>query len=479
MASRGKLTGKSLPVLEPALTSASQESQSPKSLTPAESSGSREERVDSSTLTETEPITVPHALRNAFRLFNNDDVVFNNPFAKNVDLSCHDLPEYLQDQTAQMLFHYYDHVVAALMPWVDGHDNDWRNLMLPLALKSPSLLLAILALSAEHYSTKMGPTLSDERGITSSHYRDRSVTVLAKNLRTELNEDSIVELQEPATAMLATILVLCNLEMIRSDSAVWRVHWKAARTITRRWTPHHPSRALDPTYRFLVKEAFVYDVFGSSTTFDTDGEISGSVLSDDDCGAFTEWLQVVQEVTIAERCRNDNSRRDECSQNLGDMRVLQDRFDRVRNSSLHHGRTMNFKSATLQADFNLLVDIFHFAGLLYSYQALLGHDDHAAARAACVSGVVNSIGQIQNMNAFQHDLVWPLFLIGAESRHHPETQKFAETKLIEAMDSTGFSTCYPALKFLQRFWATDPSVATNWVHFARQESKRGLNFLVI
>ncbi|KIX02665.1 uncharacterized protein Z518_08607 [Rhinocladiella mackenziei CBS 650.93] len=486
VASRGKLTGRALPVLEPApspipnSTGPNQERASPRSLTPAESSDSREQGFDSVQRAEPDrPTTVPHTLRNAFHPVY-DESAFRNPFALNLDLSAYHLPEYLHGKSVQKLIHYFDNVVARIMPWVDGPENAWRTLMLPLAMESPSLLLAILALSAEHYSSKMGSTWSTDDGLCSSHYRDKSLLLLAQNLRTEITEDASVARRGAASAMLATILILCNLEMIRCDSIIWRVHWKAARTITRRWTSHHhSSHVLDDTCRFLVKEAFVYDVFGSSTTFDSDGEILCSALSDKDAHVFTDWLQLVQEVTRAERSRHDNLSADEYSQSLADMRVLQDRFDYARNRSLHFSRTMDFGSKELYSDFTVLIDIFHYAGLVYGYQALVDPQECAAAKPACVSAVISSIGQVENSNAFQHDFVWPLFIVGTESRHNRETQAFAETKLLQAMSSTGFSNCYPALEFLRRFWATDPTHVADWMQFARQESRQGLNFLVI
>ncbi len=398
----------------------------------------------------------------------------------NLDLRSYRLPDYLQPSVVRDLIHYYDHVVAAVMPWVDGPDNAWRTIMLPLAMESESLLLAILALSAEHYSSKIGSTWSAEGGPLSVRYRDQSVQLLAQNLRRELTEDQTAAHQGPACAMLATILVLCNLEMIRCDSAVWHVHWKAARTITRRWTSsHYPRPMLDSGFKFLIKEAFVYDVFGSSTTFDNEDQIPSSVLTDEDPQLFSQWLQLVQEVTIVERRRHANMPVDQYLMHSADMKLLQRRFKEATNSSLLINRDLKFGSQGLQSDIVTLLRIYQEAGLLYSYQALLGPNESALARSGCVESIVNSVRLIQNLNVFQHDLVWPLFLVGTESRNKPSRQKFAESGLLEAMRSTAFSNCRPALEFLRRFWTMDEPVVADWIQFGRQESERGLNFLVI
>ena len=236
---------------------------------------------------------------------------------------------------------------------------------------------------------------------------------------------------------------------------------------------------LDSGFKFLIKEAFVYDVFGSSTTFDNEDQIPSSVLTDEDPQLFSQWLQLVQEVTIVERRRHANVPVDQYLLHSADMRLLQHRFNEATNSSLLISQDLDFGTQGLQSDLATLLGLYQQAGLLYSYQALLGSKNSAVARDGCVESVVNSVRLIQNLDAFQHDLVWPLFLVGTESRNNHSRQKFVEFGLLEAMRSTAFSNCRPALEFLRRFWTTDELVVTDWVQFGRQESQRGLNFLVI
>jgi len=472
--------GKELPIIEPApqTTGPLQENVSPHSLTPGES----EEGFEPSLSSETEPITVPYELRNAFQA-SYDERAFQNRFALGLDLSLYQLPDYLQDRPVRQLIHYYDNVVATVMPWVDGPDNPWRTLLLPLTMKSQSLLLALLALSAEHYCSRSNSAWPVDHGFLSSNYRDRSLHLLAQDLRTEIVEDASPARQTQASGILATILVLCNLEMIRCGTATWHVHWKAARTITRRWTaPHLASTILDDTCRFLLKEAFIYDVFGSSTTFGDEDQIPSSVLTEKDAHIFTDWLKLIQDVTCCERRRNDDrSSPQVVPPEFANMQVLQQRFEYARNRSREFSKDFGFGTPGPQDDFAVLIDIFHYAGLAYSLQTLPGPLDSAVQDAIddCVGGVISTIAQIHNKEAYQHDLVWPLFVVGTQSRLNKNTQAFAETKLLEVMNSTGFSNCYPALEFLRRFWVSDPNVTADWMQFARQESKQGQHFLVI
>ncbi|ETI22601.1 hypothetical protein G647_06677 [Cladophialophora carrionii CBS 160.54] len=486
VASRGKLTGKALPIIEPAprVSENSQENFSPKSTTPGGISDASEDGFGSSTtmLPSTRPTATPQTPRHAF-LSGYDEGTFHNQFALDLDVTSQVLPDYLQGRPVRELLHYFDHHVATVMPWVDGPENPWRKLLLPLAFKSESLLLALLALSAEHYASRRGSSLPLNDGFLSSNYRDKSLQLLARDLRAEVIEDANPPRQTQASTILATILVLCNLEMIRCDTTTWHVHWKAARTITKRWTaPDLASTILDETCRFLLKEAFVYDVFGSSTTFGDDDQIPSSVLTEQEASVFTDWLQLIQDVTRTERRRNDNRFSvKEGSAALANMHVLQEKFEYARDRSRTFSMCFDFGTPGPHHDFNVLIDIFHYAGLAYSFQALLNPLDHAVQVSLQdhVTAVTTAIGQIRNKEAYQHDLVWPLFVVGTQSRHNKDTQVFAETRLLEVMNSTGFSNCYPALEFLRRFWATDPLVVTDWMQFARQESEQGKHFLVI
>ena len=479
VASRGKLMGKALPIIEPAPSSTTEADLEARSLTPGEHSD------PSDGFDDQDSSTVSHSLRAAF-YSSPEDTLAHNRSTLGRDLSTsYNLPPYLQGRPVTELVHYYDNHVASLMPWVDGPENPWRALMLPLAFRSPShtLLLAMLAFSAEHYSSRPDFDWPENDGFNTNTYRDRSLQMLAQDLQAEIDEDASPARQLQASGILATILVLCNLEMIRCSTTTWHVHWKAARTITRRWTaPHLASTILDDTCRFLLKEAFVYDVFGSSTTFGDVDQIPSSVLTDADAGIFTHWLQVVQDVTCAERRRNGNPPSDEpLPPNVANMNVLQQRFDHARIQCREFSKSIIFGTTESTAGFSFLIDIFHYAGLAYSFSTLFNLQDPTVQKAVQhnVMAVIAKTTHLQHDEAYQHDLVWPLFVVGTQSRDNHAWQEFADSTLRAMMQSTGFSNCEPALTFLRRFWATDPSVVSDWMQFARKESKHGHHFLVI
>jgi hypothetical protein len=95
--------------------------------------------------------------------------------------------------------------------------------------------------------------------------------------------------------------------MVQASSDLWRLHLKAARTMIQRWASmSHVPETSDSTSRFLLKEVFMIDAFASTTVFGEDDETLGILPTGDDCTIFTEYLQVVREVTAAERQRHRN-----------------------------------------------------------------------------------------------------------------------------------------------------------------------------
>ena len=132
----------------------------------------------------------------------------------------------LQKSDERHLLHHYDHIVASNMAWVDCHENPWRHIIIPLALESPPLLNAILAFAAKHInavsmsgskkSTAMMPISYPER------FQQKAVKLLAreiqefaagKDFQASSNTSKDIS-RNRSNAILATMLVLCNVETV-------------------------------------------------------------------------------------------------------------------------------------------------------------------------------------------------------------------------------------------------------------------------
>jgi Fungal specific transcription factor domain len=370
------------------------------------------------------------------------------------------------------LLQYYDHAVAGAMPWMDSPANPWRTVMLPLAAECTSLLYAIAALAAEHRASKHtpDPAATSPRVVVSS-YRDCSLHLLAQGLRAELRENDAQTRQSRASGLLATILVLANLEMVLFDPDLWKIHWSAARTIVKRWTGSGKLAVpLDDRCRFLVREAFIYDVFAATTRFDCSEQIPASVIQEESQEPFIEYLKILQQVTQADRrpCHDQHG-----------VDTLTARFDAVRISDKQLMRKMSFSTSDDEQDFEAIIDIFHYSGMLYALRTIYGDHGTEVLRARLIVQCCACLSSIRHLKLFEHDLVWPLFILGTEARSLPEIQDLAESRLSEIMASTGFRNCHPALAFLQRYWQTDSTTVEDWLAYGRQETEKGLVIFVI
>jgi hypothetical protein len=133
--------------------------------------------------------------------------------------------EYLQSSEEKRLVHHYDMVVAPNMAWADWSENPWRNIIIPLAFQSPPLLNAILAFAAKHMnalaSSEMGKLASIVPSRTSDILQERAMVLLAQEIRKMAmagnavpSTGSNVAHETNRNALLATMLVLCNVETV-------------------------------------------------------------------------------------------------------------------------------------------------------------------------------------------------------------------------------------------------------------------------
>ena len=150
------------------------------------------------------------------------------------------------------------------------------------------------------------------------------------------------------------------------------------------------------------------------------------------------------------------------------MRSLCEAFAKTRDRNYELASKMGLPSQEARDNLNLVFEVFHHTGLVYSFQALVDPVESTLARQCHVQTATDCLSQIHNGKSIQHDLVWPLFIIGTEARGSLQSQKHTEQSLQDIMKATGFRNCQPALDFLRRFWAIDYGVAPNWIAYARQ-----------
>ena len=132
----------------------------------------------------------------------------------------------LRNSDERHLLHHYDRIVASNMAWADCHENPWRHTIIPLALESPPLLNAILAFAAKHINAVSMSGSKERTAIMPVSYPERFQQKAVKLLAREIQEFAArKDFQASSTtsqnisrnrlnAILATMLVLCNVETV-------------------------------------------------------------------------------------------------------------------------------------------------------------------------------------------------------------------------------------------------------------------------
>lgn len=137
----------------------------------------------------------------------------------------------LQETTARRLFHHYGQTIAASMVWVDGPENQWRTTMMSMALQSTPLLLSILAFAAEHLSSatlSSCAALKKDLTMRAKNYGDSALSLLTSDMRSAAimsesliaTEGGLIPHNEVANSVLASMLILCNMETVRPGKSI-------------------------------------------------------------------------------------------------------------------------------------------------------------------------------------------------------------------------------------------------------------------
>lgn len=398
-------------------------------------------------------------------------------------LSMH--PE-LQKQGMNELVHHYDHNLAATLVWVDSCNNPWRNVILPLAYEEPLLLFSVLALAAEHRS-KRAPDDSLQRiklQTDACRFRDKSLKLLANHLKQEMQgrydghyegKDDLSKTTSTKT-ILATMLMLCQLEMVHSESLVWKIHLQASHTMIQSWllTPSRFDMG-DADNKFLIKETFTINVFAASSSF-TDDEEALAFEDADEHTLFSGFMTAIHEITRHERRIASGK-----AKVLPELPLLEQRLDHARTSTQQLAASYDkLQPKAIRLNFDRVVDIYHHAGIVYAYQALAAPEIARQAIDPQLDLLLEALHLLPASGLFAQDLAWPLFIASTECRDRKTEQQWLQQKMEDSAEATGFESCYQAWEFLQKWWDQDEDAScyASWIGYARARAKRGHTFLV-
>ncbi|CZR67911.1 uncharacterized protein PAC_17810 [Phialocephala subalpina] len=388
------------------------------------------------------------------------------------------VPDFPNDDVVRQLLGHYDEKIASTLVWLDSEHNAYRCLVLPLAQRQPALMLSILAISAKHLSTTSSlessfPESACDAAIQMITAQVQQVTSQLAEGRDLSNEISI----ETAEWMLASMLTLLSYETIGSGSMDWQSHRQAARILVHALGT--ATRRDNELYEFLRNQLSIFDVLASTTNFDS-SITENAILPNPDLRnvLFSDYLRFIYRVTLQSR----EKFQDPASTQQGDAstpltpKTLRDGFEQARGLTLMAARPLQLSNYSKQRDFVRIVDIYHHAGLLYSYRCLRfsssipGDVEYSRAR------LLDSLEVLEEIPTWVQDLPWPVFILGTESYGNKSYQASVRTIYEMIIETMGFNHYDLVLRFLDEFWSGDDP---DWSVRARGWEARGIQLLAV
>lgn len=390
-------------------------------------------------------------------------------------------PGFPDPATRSRLLEHYDKNIAGLMVWIDSDKNEYRRLVLPLANRRPVLLLAILAISAQHLAV----TTNVESSF-SARARDAAVTMISSQVRqvtgrlaagSDLGSEIDVD---TGVWMLASMLTLASYEMAESESGAVAAdsHRQAARTLVNALAT--TNRESNDLFNFLRNQLSIYDVLASTTSF---GLLSpGEAIlpaPDHSSHIFSDYLSVLQQITVMSRQRRS---REEPSADSSVFELsptpaaARARFELARGSTLMAAGLLELGVDARRRDFIRIVDIYHHAGLLYTYRCLFqGHVDISDVHAS-ITVLFERLGQLEDLASCRQNLPWPVFIAGTECQDHHGREIFVANMYKDIARHMGFKHYVEILHFLKDLWSYENP---DWLELARRYNANGQPILAV
>lgn len=155
----------------------------------------------------------------------------------------------------RILLKYYVERLAPLCTILKDGNNDFRNVLLPMAIDDSSLLYALFAYASIHFSTSSG----DPQPSISPLVRLRFETAAARGLSEAIQKNSVSD------STIACALICSTAEVINGDTEIWFTHLQGAGTlIEQSGGPQRLNKTSDG--RFLLRNFAYHDIMAALTT---------------------------------------------------------------------------------------------------------------------------------------------------------------------------------------------------------------------
>jgi hypothetical protein len=275
--------------------------------------------------------------------------------------------------------------------------------------------------------------------------------------------------------MLASMLTLSSYKMVVSNAVAWQFHRQAARTLVNALSM--TDRRHHTLYSFLRNQLSIYDVLACTTNFDS-SDLDGIILPETEKMdiLFADYLNVVHQVTLCSRMSPQQSPSSEGTPPFPSLKDLRGRFELARGSTLMASRLLTIDEGPRRRDFIRLVDIYHHAGLLYSYQGLKSSEISRSEAEYSCNRIFETLDELEVVSACIQNLPWPTFIAGTWCRES-ETRQESIVRLYQMIiPDMGFNHYSLVLQFLTGFWKGDEE---NWLKAACEWEKQGYRLLAV
>ncbi|GAB1211477.1 hypothetical protein ATERTT37_000592 [Aspergillus terreus] len=356
------------------------------------------------------------------------------------------------DTVSSELLRHFDSGVASKLAWVDGPSNPWRHIILPLSHVSPTVLSSVLAIAAQDLAYKYTPDHPYPRRLRtiSFHYLGQALSSLRQQLGALRRTPGAAICPSQARCLLASTLLLYNLELLTPEAARWQLHIQGARAIIQEAI--RCPNSLEEADVFLFYEYYYACVFIGLTTFDPTDGTPNDIPTHDRITIFSDFVRITHSVTQVERIKFTTGSNPQ-TLHLEDVK---EEIEVAKQRTLHLSQAIQFSSPAAQRDFAHLTCMYYHASLIYSQRVLADdvssqEDSVQASREAILEHLEN----LTQRTNYAQDLVWPLFIAGTECRALPEKQELIERAMIDVMRVSGSLDRRRVLSFLQMFWRQD------------------------
>ncbi|KAK2777483.1 hypothetical protein CKAH01_12031 [Colletotrichum kahawae] len=358
--------------------------------------------------------------------------------------------------TGARFMEYYRRNLAGLMVWLDSGENDYRKQVVPLAEHQPAIGFAILAFVAQHGAMSCS---SKAIAAIAEDARDRCLQLI--RLRAQQMTDKLME-------------GMTNYD--RCCPEVADEHRKAARTIVNLF---NSSSAIEERqlFSFLRNQLAIDDVTTASTSFDR-SLINNAIkpVPGSDSLLFSRYLTFLHRVTLASVEVVENGSSSEFPQNSLTTKMIRSEFEQARGSTLMAAGRLGLNGSKMTRDFIRLVEVYHNAGLVYSFQCLeCVHEDGSERTTAC-NNLFDQLTGFEDQTAFVQNLAWPTFIAGTACHGNKGRQRTILALFTSVHQATRFNHYRDAVSFLGEFWAGSDA---DWRPLARAREASGKRILVV